>query len=34
LSTQAADVNIMEEIFEITRCIEILGNDIKIDTNQ
>jgi len=25
-------MNIMEEIFEIRSCIEILANDIKIDT--
>jgi len=25
-------MNIMEEIFEIRSCIEILQNDIKVDT--
>jgi len=24
--------NVMEEIFEIRSCIEILANDIKVDT--
>jgi len=35
LSTQAADTfrtNVMEEIFEIRSCIEILANDIKVNT--
>ena len=25
-------MNVMEEIFEIRSCIEILANDIKVDT--
>jgi len=25
-------INVMEEIFEIRSCIEILANDIKVDT--
>jgi len=25
-------MNVMEEMFEIRRCIEILANDIKVDT--
>jgi len=25
-------MNVMEEIFEITSCIEILANDIKVNT--
>jgi len=25
-------MNVMEEIFEIRNCIEILANDIKVDT--
>jgi len=28
----AFGMNVMEEIFEIRSCIEILANDIKIDT--
>jgi len=28
----AFSINVMEEIFEIISCIEILANDIKVDT--
>jgi len=28
----ALRMNVMEEIFEIRSCIEILANDIKVDT--
>ena len=27
-------MNVMEEIFEIRNCIEILANDIKVDTTE